>query len=114
MSLKEQMSRDAVSCFLNSGEFAEEITYTTGAGASKIIKAVVVRYELAPAEENINRSLKKQAEVYIANDETSGVVTVNKKDDRITLKDTEGFEREARINDVVNRDDGMWYLMVGW
>ncbi|MFH2138464.1 MAG: hypothetical protein ABII88_08135 [Candidatus Omnitrophota bacterium] len=108
------MSRDAVSCFLNSGEFAEEITYITGAGASKIIKAVVVRYELAPAEENINRSLKKQAEVYIANDETSGVVTVNKKDDRITLKDTEGFDREARINDIVNRDDGMWYLMVGW
>ena len=114
MSLKEQMSKDAVSCFLNSGEFAVEITYITGAGASKIIKAVVVRYELAPAEENINRSLKKQAEVYIANDETSGVVTVNKKDDRITLKDTEGFDREARINDVVNHDDGMWYLMVGW
>ena len=114
MSLKEQMSKDAVSCFLNSGEFAEEITYITGAGASKIIKAVVVRYELAPAEENINRSLKKQAEVYIANDETSGVTAVNKKDDRITLTDTEGFDREARINDVVNRDDGMWYLMVGW
>lgn len=114
MSLKEQMPKDAVSCFLNGGEFAEDITYTTGEGVSKVIKAVVVRYELAPAEENINRSLKKQAEVYIANDETNGVATVNKKDDRITLKDTEGFDHEARINDVITRDEGMWYLMVGW
>ena len=114
MSLKEQMPKDAVGCFLKSGEFAEDITYMTGAGVSKVIKAVVVRYELAPAEENINRSLKKQAEVYIANDDTNGVISVNKKDDRITLKDTEGFDREARINDVINRDEGMWYLMVGW
>lgn len=112
--MKEQMPKDAVSCFLNGGEFAEDITYTTGAGVSKVIKAVVVRYELAPAEENINRSLKKQAEVFIANDETNGMTTVNKKDDRITLKDTEGIDREARINDVINHDDGMWYLMVGW
>lgn len=37
------------------------------------------------------------------------MATVNKKDDRITLKDTEGFDREARINDVINRDEGMWY-----
>jgi len=74
MSLKEQMPKDAVGCFLKSGEFAEDITYMTGAGVSKVIKAVVVRYELAPAEENINRSLKKQAEVYIANDDTNGVI----------------------------------------
>ena len=114
MSLKEQMPKDAVSCFLNSGEFAEEITYTPGEGVPKVIKAVVVRYELTPAEENINRSLKKQAEVYIANDEINGVIAVSKKDDRITLKDTEGFERETRINDVIARDEGMWYLLVGW
>jgi hypothetical protein len=114
MSLKEQMPKDAVGCFLNMGEFAEEITYTTGAGVSKVIPAVVVRYELTPAEENINRSLKKQAEVYIANDETNGIAVVSKADDRITLKDSEGFDREARINDVISRDEGMWHLLVGW
>ena len=114
MSLKEQMPTDAVGCFLNMGEFAEEITYTTGAGVSKVIAAVVVRYELAPAEENINRSLKKQAEVYIANDETNGIAAVNKTEDRITLKDSEGFDREVRINDVISRDEGMWFLLVGW
>jgi len=114
MSLKEQMPKDADKCLLNTGEFAEEITYTTGAGVSKVIRAIVVRYELAPAEENINRSLKKQAEVYIANDDTVGVTTINKTDDRITLKDTEGINREARINDIISRDEGMWFLLVGW
>jgi len=58
--------------------------------------------------------LKKQAEVYIANDAVEGVTQISKKDDRITLKDTEGFDREARINDVLNRDEGMWHLLVGW
>ena len=80
----------------------------------KVIKAVVIRYELAPAEENVYRSLKKQAEIHIANDEDEGVTAINKKDDRILLKDTEGIEHEARINDVINSDEGMWYLLVGW
>jgi len=39
---------------------------------------------------------------------------VSKADDRITLKDSEGFDREARINDVISRDEGMWHLLVGW
>jgi hypothetical protein len=113
MSLRDRIQQDGTSVFLNSEEFAEEITYATETD-SKVIKAIVVRYELAPAEENINRSLKKQAEIYIANDPIEGVVTVSKKDDRITLKDTEGTERESRINDVLNRDDGIWHLLVGW
>jgi len=114
MTLKEQMQTDGHGAFLNSDEFAEEITYTAEGVSARVIKAIVVRYELSPAEENINRSLKKQAEIYIANDAVEGVVAIDKKDDRITLKDTEGFDREARINDVLNRDEGMWHVLVGW
>lgn len=113
MSLKDQIKQDGIDVFLNSGEFAEEITYAYDTG-SKVIKAIVVRYELAPAEENINRSLKKQAEVFIANDDITGVSVINKSDDRITLKDTQGVDHEARINDLINSDDGMWHLLVGW
>jgi hypothetical protein len=113
MSLKDRIQQDGASVFLNSGEFSEDITYITVI-ESKTIKAIVVRYELAPAEENINRSLKKQAEVFIANDLEEGITAVSKKDDRIILKDTEGVDREARINDVISCDEGMWYLMVGW
>ena len=113
MSLRDQIQQDGADVFLNSDEFAEEITYATETD-SKVIKAIVVRYELAPAEENINRSLKKQAEIFIANDADDGVTAISKKDDRITLKDTQGVDREARINDVLNSDDGMWHLLVGW
>lgn len=113
MSLRDRIQQDGGVVFLNAEEFAEEITYATET-ETKVVKAIVVRYELAPAEENINRSLKKQAEIYIANDAIDGVATVSKKDDRITLKDTEGTDRESRINDVLNRDDGMWHLLVGW
>jgi hypothetical protein len=73
MSLKEQMPKDAVSCFLNDGEFAEEITYTTGAGISKVIKAVVVRYELAPAEENHQPITQSRRKFISQTDEASGV-----------------------------------------
>lgn len=113
MSLKDRIAVDAL-VFLNPGEFAEGIVYTAGGGVPKTIQAMVVRYELSPTEENVYRSLKKQAEIFIARDEATGIATVNKKDDRITLKDTEGIEQEARINDVISGDEGMWHLLVGW
>ena len=113
MSLKEQIQKDGAEVFLNSEEFAEEITYLSGT-VSRVIKAVVVRYELSPAEENVYRSLKRQAEVYIANDAQQGVTAIHKKDDRVWLKDSEDIEQEARINEVTSRDEGMWHLMVGW
>lgn len=114
MSLKDLIKEDSKNIFLNTGQFAEEITYIPDGGVSKTIKAVIERKALAPGDENINRSLRKQAELFIANDETDGVVSIDKKDDRIRLNDTEGVEREARINDVLGSDDGMWHLLVGW
>jgi hypothetical protein len=113
MSLKEQIAADS-EVFLNSNEFAEEITYTPSGEASKTIKAVILRYEIAPTEENVYRSLKNRAEVYIANDTEKGITQINKKDDRIMIKDTEGLEHEARVNEVINSDKGMWHLLVGW
>ena len=114
MSFKEQIKDDSKKTFLNLSEFAEEITYTPGGGAPKVIKAVVIRYELAPNEENVYRSLKKQAEIYIVNDEIEGVTAINKTDDRIIVKDTEGVDHEARINDVISSDEGMWHFLAGW
>ena len=114
MSFKDQLPQDAVNTFLNEDEFAEEITYTPSGGAPKVIKAVIVREGLEPSSENVSRSLRNQAEIYIANDETNGIAAVNKTEDRITLKDSEGFDREARINDVISRDEGMWFILVGW
>lgn len=114
MSLKDQMALDAKSVFLNGGEFAEEIAYTPAGGSAKLIKAVVVRKELSPADENTGRSLKNQAELYILTDPLEGIAFINRRDDRITLSDVEGVSKEARINDVLGKDEGMWHLLIGW
>jgi len=114
MSFKDQLSQDSIITFLNSDEFAEEITYIPSVGPPKIIKAVIVREGLEPSSENASRSLRKQADVYIANDETDGVIAIDKKDDRITLNDVEGIARETRINEVLGNDEGIWHLLVGW
>jgi len=114
MSFKDQLPQDSINTFLNSGEFAEEITYAPSGGVPKTIKAVVVREGLEPSSENASRSLRKQAEIYFVNDDVNGVTAIDKKDDRITLNDVEGTAREARINEVLASDEGMWHLIVGW
>ena len=114
MSFKDQLPQDAVNTFLNADEFAEEITYTPSGGAPKVIKAVIVREGLEPSSENVSRSLRNQAEIYIANDDTGGVTQVDKKDDRLMLNDIDGTPREARVNEILSRDEGMWHLIVGW
>ena len=114
MSFKDQLSQDSINTFLNTDEFAEEITYTPSGGPPKTIKAVVVREGLEPSSENASRSLRNQAEIYIANDDVNGVTVIDKKDDRITLNDVEDTAREARINEILSRDEGIWHLIVGW
>lgn len=114
MTLKDQMIADAQTAFLNTAEFAEEITYTPAGSAAKQIKAVVVRQGLEPTSENTGRSLKNQAEVFISTDVEAGVDVINRKDDRITLNDNEGVARDARVNENMGQDGGLWHLLVGW
>ncbi len=114
MTFKDALSQNAQRVFLNTDEFAEQVIYTPSGGFAKTIKAVIVRKDLSPADENTGRSLKNQAEVFISTDSVTGVSSINRRDDRITLADVEGILREARINDVLGRDDGMWHLVVGW
>lgn len=114
MRLKDQMALDAKAVFLNSGEFAEEITYTPAGGTAKLIRAVIVRKELSPSDEVNGRSLKNQVEVYISTDPLEGISFINRRDDRITLSDVEGISKEARINDILGKDEGLWHLLIGW
>ena len=41
MAFKDNLAQDVAETFLNSDEFAEEITYTPKGGAAKVIKALV-------------------------------------------------------------------------
>lgn len=114
MSLRDAILGDSESVFLNLGEFAENITYTPQGGSPKTIKAVIVLKTLEPVGENTGRTLSRQAEVYILNDAVKGIDSVNKKDDRLILNDSEGNTQTARVNEVLAKDDGFWHLLVGW
>ena len=114
MSLEKKFIEDSNSVFLNDSEFAEKITYISSTSKAILIDAVVVRQGLEPGAENVGRSLRNQAEIYVANDGISGIIKLDKKDDRIILIDFEGIKRSARINEVLSRDQGMWHLLIGW
>lgn len=114
MSFKDQLSVDVINCYLNNAEFAEVITYTPEGQADREINAIVVRGRLEPGSEDQGRGLQNQVEIYIANDSIEGITSVDKKDDRITLNDVEGTSREARIIEVLHKDEGAWHLLVGW
>jgi hypothetical protein len=113
MSFKDNLKADART-FLNTDEFAENLTYIPHGGTAKVIKAVVTRGRIDPASGNFSRSLKNEAEVYIMNDETEGVTAIDKTNDRIVLKELDGDEKEARITEILNSDEGIWHIRVGW
>jgi hypothetical protein len=113
MSLKDQLSQDAVNSFLNSDEFGEAITYTPKDGAAKQITALVIRERLKPGDEDSGRILRNQCEVYIANDATNGVTSVDKGDDILAfpiLLDEDSVEWV--VVDIISKDSGMWHLLV--
>lgn len=113
MTFKSQITQDAIKAFLDGAAFAEDITYTPKAGAPKIIKAVIIRKRLDPAYEDTGRVLLNQAEVFIANDATAGVASINKGGDTVSFAETIGG---AAINwivaDILEHDEGIWHLLV--
>lgn len=111
MSLK--LKTDALNVFLGE-EFGEDITYTPGGGSAKTIKAIVAKDALGPGSENSGRTLRNQAEVYIANDTVKGMSEINRRDDRLSITDREGSVRTVRVARVIGSDTGMWHLLVEW
>ena len=115
MTFKDDLLTDAKNVFLGGNdEFDEEITYTPSGESGKTINALVVRDVLEPGKENSRRSLKNQAEVYIANDATAGVTAIDRAGDSIAVADREGNSKDARVAKVIGNDGGMWHLLVEW
>jgi hypothetical protein len=113
MTLKSQIAQDAVNAFLNTNEFAEEITYTPKGGAPKIIKAVIIRKRLDPAYEDTGRVLINQGEVFVANDAVSGVASINKGGDIVSFAETIGGTAiNWIVADILDHDEGLWHLLV--
>jgi hypothetical protein len=113
MTFRGQIKEDAVNCFLNTNEFAEEITYTPKGGAAKVIKALVNRKRIDPAYEDAGRVLLNQCEIFIANDAVGGITAINKGGDLVTLAEVIGG---ALINwvvaDILGQDEGVWHLLL--
>lgn len=111
--LKDQLAVDMVNVFLNENEFAEWIAYTPAGGIEKTIKAIVDRNRLEPAGEDTGRLLKDQATITIANNETYGVITIKKGEDKVTLLDRIGGELvDYLVMDILSQDEGMWELLL--
>lgn len=114
MSFKEMQLEDAKNALLNTDELAELVKYYPYGKWPLTIKAVIVRERLDPGSENLARSLRNEAELYLLNDETEGVVSIDKVNDRITILDTEGDEVVARIIEVIGKDEAVIHIRVGW
>ncbi len=110
MTFQQQLEHDAT-IFLNPNEFAEIIRYIPKNSDEKIIDALIIQEERHPASGNQGRSLENEAELYIAKTDLS---SIDRRDDRILIRDKKGIERRAKVNEILSSDSGLWHLKVGW
>ena len=113
MSFKDNLKRDALNSFLNVDEFAEAISYTPKGGTQKTIKAIVNRKRLNPASEDTGRILQNTIEIFITNDLTYGLASINKGGDKVTLPEViGGSDVNYVVVDILGEDDGIWHLLL--
>ncbi len=113
MSFKDNLKRDALNSFLNTDEFAEDITYTPKGSSQRTIKAIVNRKRLNPASEDTGRILQNTIEIFIANDQTYGLTAINKGGDKAILPEViGGVDANYVVIDILGEDDGMWHLLL--
>lgn len=113
MSFKDNLKKDALNCFLIADEFAEAIQYTPKSGSPKTIKAVINRKRLTPGGEESGRTLQNQIEIFIANDSTYGIDSINKGGDEVFFPEVlGGADVNFVVVDILGEDQGMWHLLV--
>ena len=113
MAFKSDLAQDAAKIFLNSDEFAAEITYTPKGGAAKVIKALVNRKRIDPASEDAGRILINQCEIFVANDAASGITSINKGGDLVSLAEVIGGPQiDWVVADILAQDEGVWQLLL--
>ena len=115
MSFKDQIKNDAVNCFLNGNEFAEDVLYTPAGGEARVIKAIVERRRLAPAGEDSNRLLVDSVEIIIARDPVYGIADITKglSADEVVLAEVIGGPGvHFFVADILGQDEAMWHLLL--
>lgn len=118
MTLKSQLSTDAISVFCNTDDFAETVTYyphryyNDTLRANRSIKAVVLRESITVLSED-GDTVAPVWQVHVANDSTTGINS-NELDiggDQIGFPPREGETAERRtITRLMEHDTGMLVL----
>ncbi len=112
MSFKDQLASDASGVFLNTDEFAEPVTYTPKGGSPKVINAIVDRQRVSP-DQNTDHAILNQIEITIANSVTSGVATINKGGDKVSLPERIGGESiDWIVADILSQDEWLWRILL--
>jgi len=110
MSFAEIMQEDMASVAADTAEQGESVTYTTRAGASSTVNAIVIR-EVAERDENGN-FLVGVVELTIPNS-SAGLTSVAVGGDTVTLARRQGGSNETmRVMRIVQQDAGGWTLRV--
>lgn len=115
MSLKDQIKNDAVNCFLNGNEFAEDILYAPAGGQARVIKAIVERKRLSPVSEDSSRALVDSIEIMISRDQVYGIAEITKgmDADEVVLSEAIGGSGvNYFVADILGQDEGMWHLLL--
>jgi len=117
MTLRDMIDDDATSVFLNTGEFAETVTYyprtrTATANSSRSIAAVVIRQSLQSVGEN-GISVLPVWEVHVHNNSTTGISSteLDLGGDQIGFppRDGETAAKKTIVN-LMTQDHGMLVL----
>lgn len=114
MTLRDTLTDDASSVFLNTDEFAESVTYKPrGSVTTRPIRAVVEREQLATVNEDGGETVAPMFIVHVANDSTLGISSdeLDTGGDKISLPVRDGMTASYRaITRLISQDNGMLVL----
>lgn len=111
MTLRQVIVSDAVSVFLSTDDFAEDVVYTPALGNLRPIKAVIIRDGLVQNLKDDSDSAS--IEVHVANSDTVGIASydINCGRDKLTFSDRPGEAPTVHtIQRLLSHDEGMLVL----
>jgi hypothetical protein len=115
MTFKDDLLTDAKNVFLaGDNELDESVTYTPSGESARSINVILNKDALQPGKEGKSLALINQAEMYIANDATEGVTSINRTADRVAITDRDGTAQTARVVRIIGSNAGMWHLLIEW
>lgn len=112
MTLRDMIAADSQKVFLNTGEFAETVTYRKRSGVQRSIKAVVFREAVVNSEES-GGAQTPTFEVHVDNDIVNGIASdeIDLGGDQIVLPVRDGVTATPRtIVSIIVQDHAMLVL----